>query len=71
VSNFERFRRRVFDELGELEQADRKCAVKAFVEHGLQHGADVIAEVLDKGRWVSEVFAALARGHRKGLEQTD
>ena len=62
VNNFERFRQRVFDELGELEQVDRKCAVETFVEYGRQHGVDVIAEVLDKGRSVSEVFVAIARG---------
>jgi len=62
VSKFEQFQQCVFDELGELEQVDRKCAVETFLEYGRQHGVDVIAEVLDKGRSVSEVFAAIARG---------
>src|SRR5215469_2286187 len=62
VTKFEKFQQCVFDEFGELEQVDRKCAVETFVKYGRQHGIDVITEVLDKGRSVSEVFAAIARG---------
>jgi len=65
VSTFERFRQRVFEELDELEQLDRQHAVESFVEYGRQHGVDVIAEVLDKGMSVSEVFAAIAQGAAK------
>ena len=65
VSNFERFRQRVFEELDELEQLDRQHAVESFVEYGRQHGIDVISEVLDKGRSVSEVFAAIAQSTAK------
>jgi len=65
VSNFERFRQRVFEELDELEQLDRQLAVESFVEYGRQHGIDMIAEVLDKGRSVSEVFAAITQGAAK------
>jgi hypothetical protein len=65
VSNFERFRQRVFEELDELEQLDRQQAVESFVEYGRQHGIDMIAEVLDKGRSVSEVFAAMTQGAAK------
>jgi len=65
VSKFEKFQQCVFDESGELEQVDRKCAVETFVKYGRQHGVDVIAEVLDKGRSVSEVFAAIAQSSAK------
>ena len=65
ASNFEAFQRRVFDELDELEQVDRQYAVKSFVEYGRQHGVDVIAEVLEKGRSISEVFLAMAQGEVK------
>ena len=65
MSNFERFRQRVFEELDELEQLDRQQAVESFVEYGRQHGIDMIAEVLDKGRSVSEVFAAMTQGAAK------
>jgi len=62
VSSFERFRQRVFEELDELEQIDRQHAAESFVEYGRQHGIDVITEVVDKGRSVSELFAAIAQG---------
>jgi hypothetical protein len=65
VSNFERFRQRVFEELDELEQLDRQQAVESFVEYGRQHGIDMIAEVLDKGRSMSEIFAAITQGVAK------
>jgi len=61
---FQKFQQCVFDESGELEQVDRKC-VETFVEYGRQHGVDVIAEVLDKGRSVSEVFAAITQSSAK------
>jgi len=64
-SNFEKFQQRVFEELDELEELDRQHAVESFVEYGRQHGIDVIAEVLDKGRSVSEVFAAIAQSKAK------
>jgi len=65
VSNFERFRQRVFEELDELEQVDRQHAIESFVEYGRQHGIDVITEVVDKGRSISEVFLAMAQGEAK------
>jgi len=65
VSNFERFQQRVFEELDELEQLDCQLAVESFVEYGRQHGIDMVAEVVDKGRSVSEVFAAIAQGTTK------
>ena len=65
MNNFERFRQRVFDELNELEQPDRQHAVESFVEYGRQHGIDVIAEVLDKGKSISEVFVAIAQSTAK------
>ena len=51
----------MFEELDELEQIDRQQAVESFVEYGRQHGVDVIAEVVDRGRSVTEVFAAIVR----------
>jgi len=66
VSNFERFQKRVFEELDELEQLDRQQAAESFVEYGRQHGIDVITEVVDKGRSVSEVFADIKQGAAKG-----
>ena len=65
VSNFEKFRQLVFDELDELEQVDRQHAVESLVEYGRQHGIDVITEVVDKGRSISEVFLAMAQGEAK------
>ena len=65
VSNFERFRQRVFEELDELEQIDRQHAAESFVEYGRQHGVDVITEVVDKGRSVTDVFAAIAKDAAK------
>ena len=65
ASKFERFQQRVFEELDELEELDRKHAVESFVEYGRQHGIDVIAEVLDKGRKISEVFVAMAESPDK------
>ena len=61
ANNFEAFSQHVFDELDELEELDRQKAVKTFVEYGRQHGIDVIAEVVDKGRSVSEVFLSMAQ----------
>jgi len=55
----------VFEELDELEQIDRQHAVESFVEYGRQHGIDVIAEVVDRGRSISEVFLAMAQGEAK------
>ena len=58
ANNVEAFWQQVFDELDEL---DRQQAVKTFVEYGRQHGIDVIAEVVDKGRSISEVFLTMAQ----------
>lgn len=65
ASDFDAFQRRVFDELDELEQVDRQYAVKCFVEYGRRHGVDVIAEVLDKGRSISEVFLGMTQSGAK------
>lgn len=61
ANNVEAFLQHVFDELDELEELDRQKAVKTFAEYGRQHGIDVIPEVVDKGRSISEVFLTIAQ----------
>lgn len=65
ANNVEAFWQRVFDELDELQELDRQQAIKTFVEYGRQHGIDVIEEVVDKGRSISEVFLTMAQSAKR------
>ena len=58
-TGYEKFQQQAFDELDELEEAERDRTVSRFVELGKQCGVDVAAEILDKRKSVAEVFAAI------------
>jgi hypothetical protein len=58
-TDYEKFQHQVFDQLDELEGAERERTVVRFVELGRQCGIDVVAEVLDKRKSAAEVFAAI------------
>jgi hypothetical protein len=60
-NDYEKFQQRVFDELTELEQFERQRIIMDIVRAGKRCGIDVIAEIVDKQRPVSEVIAELKR----------
>ena len=63
--DYEKFQQRVFDELAELEYADQQRILVGMVLAGERYGIDVIAEIVDKHRPVSEVIAELKRKQQK------
>jgi PilZ domain len=60
-NHYEIFRQRVFDELADLQHADRQRILIAFVQAGHRCGIDVITEIVDKQRPASEVLAEVKR----------
>ena len=60
-NDYEKFQQRVFDELTELEQVERQRIIMDIVRAGKRCGIDVIAEIVDKHRPVSEVIAESKR----------
>ena len=65
-SGFERFQQAVCHELDKLGKAGRQHSTHSFVELGRAYGIDVIAEVLDKGKSISEIFAMIQERKTKG-----
>ena len=65
-SEFERFEQRVSDELNKLKEIDRQRPIDSFVDLGSHYGIDVIAEVLEKGKFLWEVLAMIEEKKTKG-----
>jgi hypothetical protein len=64
-SDFEKFQQQIFDQLDELEGLDKQRVVDEFIRLGHQCGVDVIAEIVDKKRSASDVFAELHKKQAK------
>lgn len=56
-SDYEKFQQEIFDQLDDLEEADKQRVIDDFVRRGHECGIDVIAEIKVKGRSASEVVA--------------
>jgi hypothetical protein len=61
-TDYEKFQQQVFDELEELAHAERGRIIADFVEIGHRAGIDVLTEILDNHKSVSEVFDAIKNG---------
>ncbi len=55
-SNYEKFQRRVFEEMHDVPQADRERVIEDFVKAGLRVGVDVVSEIVDRQRSTAEVL---------------
>lgn len=60
-NEYEKFQEQMFDQLDELEILGKQRTIEYFVKAGQQFGIDVIAEIVDKKRSVSEVVAEIRR----------
>lgn len=56
-NDYEKFQQQVFDQLDDLEEADRQHMIADFIRAGQRCGVDVIKEIVDNGRPASEVIA--------------
>lgn len=65
LSDYEKFQQQMFNQLDELEQTDQQRLLEDFVAAGNQCGVDVIAEIVDRRRPVSEVVAEVRQKQRK------
>jgi hypothetical protein len=64
-SDFEKFQQQIFDQLDELEGLDKQRVVEEFIRLGQQCGVNVFAEIVDKRRSASDVFAELHKKQAK------
>ena len=65
LSECEKFHQQIFDQLEDLKEREKDGIVARFVKAGERYGVDVVAEILDKGKSVEEVFAAMNQKNSK------
>jgi spore coat polysaccharide biosynthesis protein SpsF (cytidylyltransferase family) len=58
-NDYEKFQELTFDHLDDLEVLGKQRTIEDFVRAGQKFGIDVIAEIVDKKRSVSEVVAQI------------
>jgi hypothetical protein len=56
-NDYDIFRQHVFDELADLQHADKQRILIDFIQAGQRCGVDVITEIVDKQRPASQVLA--------------
>jgi hypothetical protein len=54
-SDYERFQQSMFDQIDDLERADKQRMLVGFYELGRSLGIDIVAEIKRKGEPVSDV----------------
>jgi uncharacterized protein (DUF488 family) len=64
-NNYDKFQQRIFDEMAELEEAEYQRLLVDFIQAGKMCGIDVIAEIAEKNRPVSEVVAEVRRKQKQ------
>jgi hypothetical protein len=58
-NDYEKFQELTFDHLDDLEVLGKQRTIEDFVKAGQKFGIDVIAEIVDKKKSVSEVVAEI------------
>jgi hypothetical protein len=64
-NDYEKFQRQMFDQLDDLEEADKQRIIVKFFRAADECGIDVIAEIRVKRRSVSEVVAEVRQRQQR------